>query len=186
MNELSTDGLRRACSVHSSSPARPVDRQTAVPCVALIYLYAFQAAVLDRDTPSTTHPVDLVVSRETCNGPLHWYSVDTVRTPLYRPRGHPQAPTRRRRIRHLSEGVERPTTRLRAEHRLSAHANRRERVLFFASERVWDPLIVFIARRATGTFPGEGPEHPVPARQYDPWSIGATSTGRISTSSVLQ
>lgn len=116
-----------ACSVHSSSPARPVDRQTAVPCVALIYLYAFQAAVLDRDTPSTTHPVDLVVSRETCSGPLHWYSVDTVRTPLYRPHGHSQAPMRKRRTRNPSEEIEQPATRLRAKHRLSAHANRRTR-----------------------------------------------------------
>lgn len=99
----------------------------AVPCVALIYLYAFQAAVLKRDAPSTTYPIDLVVSRETCSGPLHWYSVDTVRTPLYRPHGHPQAPMRKRRTRNPSEENEQPATRLGAKHRLSAHANRRTR-----------------------------------------------------------
>ena len=80
----------------ASTPILPRVRSiSAIPFVVPIDLYAFQAAVLNRYARRVTYPVHLVVSRETCSEPLRWYSVSTVRTPLYCLLRHPHAPMRR-------------------------------------------------------------------------------------------
>ena len=72
---------------HIGSMGRP-----AIPFMPLIDQHVFQTAVLKRSAPRT---LLISRSRETCSA-LRWYSVSTVRTPLYCLLRHPHAPMRRR------------------------------------------------------------------------------------------
>ena len=69
------------------------------PSCPLIDRHAFQPAILKRNAPHTSYPVHLVVSRETCSA-LRWYSVGTVKPPLFRPHRYPHAPMWRRDMGH--------------------------------------------------------------------------------------
>jgi len=59
------------------------------------------------------------------------------------------------------------------------------RLLFLALEREWDPHVVLIARRASGTSLGEGIERPVPTRQDDPGMHWRDAAGRIRTRALF-
>ena len=52
-------------SIHSDLPRVRSISEPAIPFVVPIDLYAFQAAVLNRNARRATYPVHLVVSRET-------------------------------------------------------------------------------------------------------------------------
>ena len=69
-------------SIHSDLPRVRSISEPAIPFVVPIDLYAFQAAVMNRNARRAGYRVHLVVSRAACSEPLRWYSVGTVRTPL--------------------------------------------------------------------------------------------------------
>ena len=79
---LQCGGTRRDARIRCASPMHALDQ------------HAFRAAVMNQIAPRTAYPVDLAVSRETCSA-LRWYSVSTVKTPLYRLLRRPHAPMRR-------------------------------------------------------------------------------------------
>ena len=93
-NELNTDVLRYLEPPLRFSRASGRSASARYPSCPLIDRHAFRAAVMNQIAPRTAYPVDLAVSRETCSA-LRWYSVSTVRTPLYRLLRRPHAPMRR-------------------------------------------------------------------------------------------
>lgn len=109
------------CGVHSTSPARPVDRHARGPPCSLVLSAPFTAGVSRRNAPATTYPVHLAVSRETYSEPSHWYGDSTDRIALPRPRGQPDTPMQRHRLPNPIEGVQQRTARLCAERRHSTH-----------------------------------------------------------------
>jgi len=141
---------------------------------------------MNQIAPRTAYPVDLAVSRETCSA-LRWYSVSTVRTPLYRLLRHPHAPMRRQ-MHSQSKWTSRVVCCTAPCPTLALEACRQvlDILLSIASEHERDPHVVLIARRASGTSPGGGLEIPFPYARIDPAYIGVPSTGRISTRTVLR
>lgn len=156
------------CGVHSTSPARPVDRHArGTPC-ALVLSAPFTADVSNRNAPATTYPVHLAVSRETHSEPSRWYSDSTDEIPLSCPRGQPDTPMQRHRLPNPIEGVRQPTARLRAERRHSTHEIRCITDFCSSRQSVYE-IPRHIHRSEEGrSSPGEGSEHPIPARQYEP------------------
>ena len=156
------------CGVHSTSPARPVDRHARGPPCSLVLSAPFTAGVSRRNAPATTYPVHLAVSRETHSEPSHWYGDSTDEIPLSRPRGQPQAPLRRRRIPNPNAGVQQPTARLRAERRHSAHTITCATEFCSSRQSVHKITSYSSLDRGPVAPPGKGSEYPVPARQYEP------------------
>ena len=156
------------CGVHSTSPACPVDRHArGTPC-ALVLSAPFTADVSNRNAPATTYPVHLAVSRETHSEPSRWYSDSTDRMALPCPRGQPDTPMQGRvfpiRLKEsgnlLHGSVPSDDTQ-----RMRSGALRTSVLRVRACMR---SHVVFIARKRAGSSPGEGSEHPVPARQHEP------------------
>lgn len=175
--------LRRPLHLSSASSRSACPQY---PSCSPVFLRAFKADVSSQHGPSTTYPVDLAVSRETCSA-LRWYSVDTVRIPLYRLLRHPHAPMRRRCVHNLSEGVEQPAARRCAEHRHPTHTIRCT-TDFCSSRRNVRGTLASYSSPGRGPAPprGRGQSIPFPQATMNPGRIDVTSTDRIRTSTALQ
>ena len=119
------------------------------------------------ETERSAYPVDLSVSRETCS-PLRWYSISTVRTPLYRLLRRPHAPMRRQ-MHSQSKRTSRVVCCTAPCPTLTIGTCIRSMTDFCSSRRnVCGTFASYSSLGDERYLPRGRPEHPVPARQDRP------------------